>query len=74
MVLKLTALTDSGQEITNLNVPMPDAEWALLTDEEITASKVTPYLDSMRTDTFLWAGCSRSGQGISSMTSEHGPV
>jgi hypothetical protein len=64
MVLRLTALTDSGREITNLNVPMPDAEWALLTDEQITARKVTPYLDSMRTDTFLWEGICRSGQGV----------
>jgi hypothetical protein len=43
---------------------MPDAEWALLTDEQITARKVTPYLDSMRTDTFLWEGICRSGQGV----------
>jgi hypothetical protein len=64
MILKLTALTDSGREITALNIPMPDAEWALLTDEQITASKVTPYLDGMRTDTFLWAGICKSGAGV----------
>lgn len=63
MVLKLTLAQNSGGEVASLNVPLP-ADYFLLTDEQLASRYVTPYLESLKTDTLaLLTGYSRANQG-----------
>jgi hypothetical protein len=63
---------DTGSEVTSLVIPLP-AAYFMLTPEQISQQFIEPYLPTLVNDGFLWAGCARSGQGVTTQN-EYGPA
>ena len=65
MVIKLTLGQDNGAEVTSLIVPIPQSDYWRLSDEQLAAEYLTPYLNDLRLDglgCLLQAVCPQDGQ------------
>lgn len=70
VILRLT--TDSGEEITSLVLPVTQQEYLTVSAEALAQQYITPYLESLRTDGFVWERICRMGAGVT--RNEYGPV
>lgn len=48
MRLKLTLGQDNGAEVTSLVIPIPQTDYLRLSDEQLAAECLTPYLHELR--------------------------
>ena len=74
MKVILTLQTDSGAEISSLVLPVEQRDYLTLSVEALAKQYITPYLESLRTDGFVWERICRSeGQGVTTQN-PYGPV
>jgi hypothetical protein len=71
--ITLTLSRDSGSEISSLHVPVPQSDYLQLSDEQLVAEYLTPYLHQLRLDAALMLGCLESGV-LKAHLGDYGPA